>query len=563
MQKINAMKHIPLFVLVCVLALTCSRSTLDQKLDRAEQCMNDSPEKALSILDSISQETLNTNEEKARYALLKSMALDKNYIDIQNDSLISIAVNYYSQRDDSDKKMKAYYYNGIVLKNMHNYPAAVISLEKAQREATIHNDYLYLGLIARNKGTIFNRMANRSGALKNTEEAIQCFRLGGYDNYAAYGLLSLATDYFNSRDYDKALEVLNREELQLFNLNQKDVSKLIRAAISVEKNKETELSIRLYNSVPQSSYDIQDYGYLAIAYERTGKRDSADLWIDRGYQIASNTTDSAAIHYMYSQIQADRGFYSSAYSLIDKAMSTQDSFTQTVLEESLNVALKEYYKDELTIEETLRRHERERAIWRLLLLSLLSVSIVFYLIAKIRKKDKALTEKLARFATLDSALHEYQKSNALLVGSLFNERLLHLSSLSRHYFQIDEKEQKDLVFNTFKKDLEEFYTQGKAYSALEKDLNTYCNNVVAKLKSQVPRIHGENLEITMLFLSGLPYEAIQLITKRNSVDSLKMLRSRIRNEIKSANAPDAPLFLEMLEMKRQKKRSPNNQTNDC
>ena len=180
-----------------------------------------------------------------------------------------------------------------------------------------------------------------------------------------------------------------------------------------------------------------------------------------------------------------------------------------------------------------------------------------------RKRARDLTEKMARFATMDSMLQDYQKSNAELVGSLFSERLLHLNSLSRQYFQIDEKSQKELVFNSFKKDLEEFHSQGSVYLALEKDLNTYCNEVVTKLKSQVPRIHGENLDIAMLFLSGLPYEAIQLITKRNSVDSLKMLRSRIRNEIKKANAPDAQLFLEMLEMKRQKKRSPNNQTNDC
>lgn len=438
------MKHLPFFLLVSALVLSCSQSGINQKLDSAEQCMNDAPEKALSILDNISQDALNTNEEKARYALLKSMALDKNYIDVQNDSLISIAVNYYSQRDDSDKKMKAYYYNGIVLKNMHNYPAAVISLEKAQREATVLNDNLYLGLIARNKGILFNRMANRTSALHNTEEAVRWFKSGGFDQYTAFGLLSLAIDYYNSREYDKALELLSREELKSFNLDQKDTYKLIRAAISIEKNCETEQAICLYSSVPQSSYDVHDCGYLAVAYERIGKRDSANFWINRGYQIAESSQDSAAIHYMYSQIQAERGFYPSAYSLLDKAMSTQDSFTQSVLEESLNVALKEYYQDELTIEETQRKHERERSIWLFLLLTLISLSVVCYLISIMRKKDKDLTEKMARFATLDSTLKEYQKSNALLVGSLFNERLLHLNSLSRQYFQIDEKSQKEL-----------------------------------------------------------------------------------------------------------------------
>lgn len=556
------MKQIPSFCLLLLVILSCSESSINEKMDRAEACMNDSPEEALSILEGIPQEIILTNEEKARYALLKSMALDKNYIDEQNDSLITIAVNYYSKRNNPDKRMKALYYKGVVQKNAGNYPAAIISLEKAQRDAEDLNDYFFLGLISKNKGIIYNSMANRAASLNNAKKAVEYFQLGGYDKHAAYGQLSLAINYYNSKEFEKALDVLNKEELQQLNLNQTDVFKLIRAAISVEMNKETEQSIRLFNSVPQTSYDIQDYGNLAIAYERAGKRDSADYWINQGYLFARNNVDSAAIHYMSSQIQAERGLYKSAYSLIDKAMSTQDSFTQSVLEESLNVALKEYYQDELTIEETLRRHERERSIWIVLMISLLSISIVCFLIAKMRKSTKNLTEKMARFATMDCMLKDYQKSNALLVGSLFNERLLHLNSLSRQYFQIDEKGQKELVFDAFKKDLEEFYTQGKAFSALEKDLNTYCNSIVSKLKSQVPRIHGENLEITMLFFSGLPYEAIQLITKRNSIDSLKMLRSRIRNEIKNADAPDAQLFLEMLEMKRQKKQSPNNLTAD-
>ena len=563
MQKSSAMKHIPLYCFLLILILSCSESSVTEKLDSAEQCMNDSPDNALSILEEIPQDDLSSMEVKARYSLLMSMALDKNYIDVKNDSLVSVAVRYYSRKKDPNRRMKAHYYKGIVQKNAGNYPAAIISLEKAQRDAEDLKDYYYLGLISNNKGYIYNSMANRAASLKNAKQAVEYFQMGGYDLHVAYALLTLAINYYNSKEYDKALEVLNREELQQYNLHQKDVYKLLRAAISIEKESEAEQTIRLYNSIPQSSYDIQDYGYLAAAYEKEGKRDSADYWINQGYLFANTSVDSAAIHYMFSQILAARGFYPSAYSLIDKAMATQDSFTQTVLEESLNVALKEYYQDELVIEEAQRKHERERLVWIILMISLLSFSFVCYLIAKVRKKDRDLTEKMARFATIDSALQEMQRSNATLVGSLFSERLLRLNTLSRQFFQTDEKGKKEIVFNAFKKDLEAFQTEGNIYSSLERDLNTFCNNVVEKLKSQVPRIRGENLQITMLFFSGFPYEAIQLITKRNSIESLKMLRSRIRNEIKSANAPDAQLFLEMLEMKRQKKRSPNNQTNDC
>ena len=41
-------------------------------------------------------------EARAKYALLRSMALDKNYIDVADDSLINVAVEWYSRRGDAD-----------------------------------------------------------------------------------------------------------------------------------------------------------------------------------------------------------------------------------------------------------------------------------------------------------------------------------------------------------------------------------------------------------------------------------------------------------------------------
>ena len=63
-------------------------------LDRAEPLIETAPDTALALLDSIDSRRLYRGD-KARYALLRSQALDKNYIDVTNDSLINIAVNYY------------------------------------------------------------------------------------------------------------------------------------------------------------------------------------------------------------------------------------------------------------------------------------------------------------------------------------------------------------------------------------------------------------------------------------------------------------------------------------
>jgi hypothetical protein len=70
-----------------------------------------------------------------------------------------------------------------------------------------------------------------------------------------------------------------------------------------------------------------------------------------------------------------------------------------------------------------------------------------------------------------------------------------------------------------------------------------------RLSVQVPRIRGENLHLIMLFFAGFSYETVQILMSKNSIASLKTVRSRLRKEILDANAPDADLFLKMLEMK--------------
>jgi hypothetical protein len=54
----------------------------------------------------------------------------------------------------------------------------------------------------------------------------------------------------------------------------------------------------------------------------------------------------------------------------------------------------------------------------------------------------------------------------------------------------------------------------------------------------------------MLFFAGFSYPVVQLIMNKQSVESLKMGRSRFRKEILAAKAADADMFLKMLDMKK-------------
>ncbi|MBQ5750535.1 MAG: tetratricopeptide repeat protein, partial [Bacteroidaceae bacterium] len=83
-------------------------------VDRAEALIDSLPEASLALLDSVNSRRL-VGADKARYALLHTQAQDKNYIDVTNDSLISIAVDYYDDADNLRYRGMAHYYKACVL----------------------------------------------------------------------------------------------------------------------------------------------------------------------------------------------------------------------------------------------------------------------------------------------------------------------------------------------------------------------------------------------------------------------------------------------------------------
>ena len=67
---------------------------IDNKLDLAESLMELYPESALLILGDIEGVQLKDNRHTARFALLKSMALDKNCIYTTTFNVLQPAIDY-------------------------------------------------------------------------------------------------------------------------------------------------------------------------------------------------------------------------------------------------------------------------------------------------------------------------------------------------------------------------------------------------------------------------------------------------------------------------------------
>lgn len=551
--------HILLFSIILV---SCERS-LDLRLDKADEFLSSRPDSSLALLMSIDSEELSSQMACARYALLMSAALDKNYIDIQSDSLIRIAVNYYGDKGSSREKMLSLYYHGIVLKNAQEYIQSILSFEKAEKEADILKDYLFLGLIFRNKASIYSMTNNNPGAIECREKAIECFDIAGAGLYKEYALLALAADYSNQYEFEKAdslLEFLLSTSRDPGLLSQCSIRK---ASILVMQDQDPETVIDLYRNCPREMFGILDYSYLAQAYEMLHQRDSSDYWFSEGYLHCTDQLDSASLDYMRSWVEKKRGHYETAFRLVDHATTVQDSLTRVLLQQSVSSAQRDYYKDEAVRQEERIRQLRARTVRTGMILLLVLALLIISFQSRSREKDRQLQEQMARLALEERELERVNKDNAHLVGALFSEKIDHFDKMSESYFRMEDSKQKEALFKQIKQLAATIRNDEELFRSLEKDLDRYCNGIVSKLRVQVPRIKGDNYRIITLFFAGFSYETVQFILNKVSVESLKTARSRFRKDIKNAGAPDTELFLKMLEMKKRPQAGTNENMGIC
>ena len=543
------MSHRSFFTFIVAACLFSCQSRINHNLNLAETMMQDRPDSALYLLNNIETNELQTRKLRARHALLTSMALDKNYIDIADDSIINCAVDYYSEKGTSEEKMKAWYYQGIVQKNASDYTASVVSMEMAENEAQKNLDYHTLGLIYRNKSDIFNTTNNYDAAILYIKKAIESFESCADSIYALYAKYSLAVAYLNNKatreSYGQLQEILQNP---LTNSSLRTQSELCLARVFVEEGDSLEKAISIYRKTPERLYIVLDYGLYAIALYRSGQRDSVQHWFDKGYRRFNHPEMTALLQYLQSTIAYKDKDYQLAFQLEDNALHVQDSLTRVLLHQSLSNAQRDYYHARMLLGEEMVKRQKAGIVCGCIVV-LLILTIVFLAGRQKRQKADAIIKEQMIKLSLDR--NSTIQANAYLIGALEKERISHLHHLSEDYYQEDDPQKKEKAFLQFKQSLREIREDKAFFDSLEADLNKYCNGLMKRLVSQVPRIKGQNRKLIALLFSGLPGEWIQVLGYKNSSGSIKTSRSRFRDIIKEAHPVDEDIFLEMLEAKKQ------------
>ena len=202
-------------VLAAITIVSCNdarKSETFRLLEDVDSYIEARPDSALAVLEGIDKSELTSKELEAKYALLLSQALDKNYIDLQSDSIIAPAVRYYENHGTPDERLKMYYYNGRIKQNSGDYEGAMEMFVKGESYGDECTDKACLGRLYKAKMTINNDIFNYTQAIVDANNAAKYYLAGGDSQKYYSTILSLAILYDNSTqfsdEYAKCLAIL-------------------------------------------------------------------------------------------------------------------------------------------------------------------------------------------------------------------------------------------------------------------------------------------------------------------------------------------------------------------
>ncbi|MCR5071350.1 MAG: hypothetical protein K6A62_05435, partial [Bacteroidales bacterium] len=147
----------------------------DAVLRDVESYINECPDSARVVLQSLDTTDLRTRQLRARYALLLTMALDKSYADVP-DQVFDPAFRWYTRRGTPDERLKVWYYQGRRMVAHGNQNAAATAYSRAEAYVPEALDQHAVGLLYIAMQHLYSTVVNRTKEQEYAEKAYEVFK---------------------------------------------------------------------------------------------------------------------------------------------------------------------------------------------------------------------------------------------------------------------------------------------------------------------------------------------------------------------------------------------------
>lgn len=389
-------KYRLLYVLVMVLftgiIFSCTEnSELEKQFISAESLMNNHPDSALAVLRKINRSSLRSDKMKAKYALLMSQALDKNYIDTTSFDILQPAIDYYLRKGTADEKLRTYYYQGRIYQNRENNDSAMQSFMRGREYCGQASDTLTMANLLVAQGTILYTTYKFDDFIKVNLEAAELYRESGRPDYEILSIANVLDGSILTRDKNLADSIMS---IALSKINSNPEfssavsSHVLLYAITFGKRDEIVDVLNYYNS----GNTIEDMTKIDIAqaYSKIGDAYNAKRFIDL-IDSSSDVRHSLKYYAVITDILEQNGDYADALEAYRNFSTTIDSIHQNIFSHDLLFAQERHEMEKSNL---LKLQKRDRFIWLSLCVAFVLLIIIGYIYYRYRlSRAKNLLEE--------------------------------------------------------------------------------------------------------------------------------------------------------------------------
>lgn len=374
-------------------SIGCSRKTSENSdLEFAERIMEAHPDSALTLLSGIDTATLHSEEERARYALLMSMAKDKNMIDLKSFDLLAPAIDYYLNNGTDDDKLRTYYYQGRIYQNRGDMEKALKSFVLGKELKNIKKDSLTLARLLVAQGTIYVDLYKLGPFIDNNLQAAEIYRSFNKTESRLWCYAKVLSGYLLKNDMRSADSIFNKCESLIDSHKEIDTEFFIPYYVSYkvwngDKNKVREVLEEFGDDrIPDEALLDMANRFLELGDPRQALelleriKDKPNEFLEDKYYI------------IHSAVYSSLGRYKEAYEMFRKYYANLDSIHSDIFDHDTLFVEK---KHALEMAELKAEKRKEMTIWISVCSLLAAAALILFLYyrGRLMKSKRAVAEK--------------------------------------------------------------------------------------------------------------------------------------------------------------------------
>ncbi|MBR5038925.1 MAG: hypothetical protein IKX65_09425 [Prevotella sp.] len=291
------MKRIAYITTILCMLLACGpRKEYKESLQRVEAMMNDHPDSALQILDSLGQHEAEFNRHfRMQYLLNLTMAQAKTGYIFTNDSLTELLVRHFNTKGTKTEKTWAYYLYGCALSDIGHAPEALqayydaIDVVDTPKEFF---DYTTLKSIYGQMSQIFHKQNLPHDEIWALNNYIDCVKHVDNEEEFIIAKSQLIKPYYLLDEKDSILNIIDKTYNSLIRLGkeQRAAACLVSSIyIFIERNQLTKAK-EVINLYEQKSGLFDQEGNIVKGRE-------GYYWIKGFYELAVKDMESAEAYF--------------------------------------------------------------------------------------------------------------------------------------------------------------------------------------------------------------------------------------------------------------------------